>query len=505
MTGDPNDSAGSAWFTEDAPAASEDREAYLAALVRLAAVDGAVDAEERVIAEVAAGLGLEPSSVRAARRRAADRAVDTAVLVGGVRDNGLRVCLLRDAYRVAAADGHVSAAELEELGRLAGVLGVPAGVADRPPAAPSCGAPHAVLRHARDGHTEIDASEFADRIAAAPDVDELASRARDVRELGRDLVDAGVAAPKVTRAVSSLADAVARRALRLVLDGEDVAGLDFCWLSFGSEGRLEQTLCSDQDNGIVFATPPGAKVEDARARLAAIGAKVNDALAACGFSRCRGGVMAGNPRWCLTVDEWRERFRDWIERPTPESLLHATIFFDFRPLSGNGALADAMREEMVRLAPRHREFLSGMARNALFRRPPLGLFRDFAVEAGGEHAGTLDLKTGAAALFVDAARVYALAAGVGAPSTEDRMRLAAGAAGLDHHEADALVEAFHFVQVLRLRSQLDLGRAGEVPHNRIDPYALNPLERRFFRESLRLAAAIQRRMERDFAGEAPRI
>jgi CBS domain-containing protein len=158
----------------------------------------------------------------------------------------------------------------------------------------------------------------------------------------------------------------------------------------------------------------------------------------------------------------------------------------------------------VRLAPRHREFLSGMARHALFRRPPPGLFRDFAVEAGGEHAGTLDLKTGAAALFVDAARVYALAAGVGSPSTEDRLRLAAGAAGLDHREAEALVEAFHFVQVLRLRSQLDLGRAGEAPHNRIDPYALNPLERRFFRESLRLAAAIQRRMERDFAGEAPR-
>ena len=503
MTLDPDDMTKAAWFADLGPASSLDREAYLAALVRLAAADGLVDAEERVISEVALGLGLGPAAQGAARRRAGDRAVDTAVLVGGVRDNGHRVCLLRDAYRVAAADGHVSPAELEELSRLAAVLGVPPVIASGDPR--SAGAPHAVLRHEGNGHSRLDASEFAEGIAAAVDVPTLALRAREIGALGRDLVDAGISASHVTRTVSALADAVSERAIRLVLDGEDLAGLDFCWLAFGSEGRREQTLCTDQDNGLVFDPGPGGDVDALRARLVAISRKVNDALAACGFTYCKGGIMAGNPHWCLSVDEWRERFRSWTDEPTPEALLHASIFFDFRPLFGNESLADAMREQMARSARGNRRFLALLVRNALARRPPLGFFRDFAVEADGAHAGTVDLKCGAAALFVDAARIYALAAGEGAPGTEERMRVAAAAAGVDRREVEGWLEAFHFVQVLRLRHQLEQGRNGEEPHNRIDPYALNPLERRFFRESLRLAVSIQRRMERDFGTERPRI
>ena len=488
-------------FTEARGAGTLDREMYLAAVMRLAAVDGLVDSEERVISEVAIGLGLGPVTASSARRRSRDRAVDTAVLVGGVRDEDLRVGLLFDAYRVAAADGHVSRAELEELGRIAAILGVHP-VGELPVPAANAHVPHAFLRHDDDGHSRLDSSEFAGEIAAAADVPALAARARDIGALGRDLVDAGISASQVTRTVSALADAVSERAIRLVLEGEDLAGLDFCWLAFGSEGRREQTLCTDQDNGLVFDPGEGSDVEAMRAHLVEIARKVNDALAACGFPHCKGGVMAGNPSWCLTVDEWRERFRGWIETPTPEALLNASIFFDFRPIFGNEALAAPMRAQLALSAPGNRRFLSQMVQNALARRPPLGFFHNFAVAAGGEHAGTVDLKCGAAALFVDAARIYALAAGEGAPGTEDRMRCAAAAAGVDRREVEGWVEAFHFVQVLRLQHQLEQGRGGEAPHNRIDPYALNPLEQKFFRETLRLAASIQKRMEREFCGAA---
>ena len=492
-------------FTGERSSGALDREMYLATVVRLAAANGLADAEERVISEVASDLGLGPAAEVSARRRALDRAVGTEVLVGGVRDDDLRVGLLFDAYRVAAADGHVSPAELEELGRVAAILGVhPVGASSvRPPA--HAHGPHAFLRHDGDGHSRLDSSEFAAEIAAAADVPALAARARDIGALGRDLVDAGVAASQVTRTVSALADAVSERAICLVLEGEDLAGLDLCWLAFGSEGRREQTLCTDQDNGLVFAPREGAAVEPVRARLVAIARKVNDALAACGFPLCKGGVMAGNPAWCLTVDEWLEQFRSWIDAPTPQALLNASIFFDFRPIFGNEALADTMRGQLARSVPGNHRFLSLLVQNALARRPPLGFFHDFAVEARGPHAGTVDLKCGAAALFVDAARVYALAAGEGAPGTEERMRGAAAAAGVDRREVEGWVDAFHFIQVLRLRTQLEHDRSGLAPSNRLDPYALNPLERRFFRESLRQAVVVQKRMEAAFGSEAPRI
>jgi len=487
--------AGEGYWYEDAGSVSLlDREAYLAALVRLAAADGMVDEEERVIRSAAAGLGLDLHAEIAARRRAQDRCVDTSVLVGGVRDNGLRACLLRDAYRVASADGHVSPSELEELGRLAWVLGVPAPAPEGRPT-PAHG-PIAVGRDG-DGTPFLAASRLTRAIRSAPDVSALADRARGIAALGRDLVGAGVAAGPLTRTVSVLADAVAGRALRLVEDGEDLRGLDFCWLAFGSEGRGEQTLRTDQDNGIAFRVPPGGAPEEVRARLVAFARKVNDALAACGFERCRGGIMAGNPEWCVSVEEWQERLTSWIEDPTPQAIQDAAIVFDFRPLHGNEALAEPLREVLARLAPRNPRFLARLAATAIGRRPPLGLFRDFAVD-GGEHGGTIDLKCGAAAIFVDAARVYALAFGTCAPGTAERMRRAAAAAGVDPREVESWVEAFHFVQVLRLRHQLEAERTGVGSGNRVDPYALNPLERRFFREALRLAASIQRRMEKDF-------
>ena len=40
----------------------------------------------------------------------------------------------------------------------------------------------------------------------------------------------------------------------------------WCWMVFGSEGRLEQTLSTDQDNGLVFS----AESPEAAASLRAI-------------------------------------------------------------------------------------------------------------------------------------------------------------------------------------------------------------------------------------------
>jgi hypothetical protein len=484
-----------------------DREDYLAALVRLSAVDGVAEPEELVIAEAAAGLGLDREAVEAARRRAADRTVQTESLVAGVRDPGLRVCLLRDAYRLAAADGQVTLAEMGELARLASVLGVaPVEVARGPHAEPPPPAP--AFREASssgDGLLHFGAEQISAAIVLAADVEALSAQARQVTELGREMVGAGVSAAQVTRTISALDDVLARRVIRIVLDDEDLDGIDFCWLAFGSEGRREQTLCTDQDNGVVFEPGPAGNREEIRARLLSMARRVNQALATCGFALCKGGIMAGNPAWCLSLDEWRGRFSSWIDEPTPEALLHATIFFDFRPLHGNESLAAALQAQLRGQAPTNRRFLALMARNAMGRRPPLGLFRDFAVESHGEHAGTLDLKCGAAAVFVDAARIYALASGEGRPATDERLRRGATAAGVDRREVEGWVDAFHFIQVLRLRTQLEHDRSGQAPSNRLDPYALNPLERRFFRESLRQAVVVQKRMEAAFGSEAPRI
>ena len=177
----------------------------------------------------------------------------------------------------------------------------------------------------------------------------------------------------------------------------------------GSAGRSEQTLATDQDNAIVFAD--GSEPEAQRRALLPLAERVNRALDQSGYPLCRGEVMAGNPRWCLSRSEWRERFAAWIDRPEPEALLNAAIFFDFRAVHGERSLVVGLREWLAGYAQDRGRFLFLMVRNALGNQPPLGLVRDFVLARGGEHPGTLDLKVNGVQLFVESARIYGLADG----------------------------------------------------------------------------------------------
>jgi CBS domain-containing protein len=323
----------------------------------------------------------------------------------------------------------------------------------------------------------------AKAIRHAADVPQLTVAAREVRELAGQLLAQGVDAPHLTAIVSSLNDSLVQAALRLAVAATALPGR-YCWLAFGSEGRSEQTLASDQDNGLILEDGV-----DARPFLG-LAAHVNQTLAACGFPLCKGGVMASNPRWCLQLGRWRATFSDWIRNPVPHALLDASIFFDLRPLAGEAQFAGVLREEILTLAVRHPAFLRAMTENSLQARPALGLL--------GGLGTTIDLKAAGSRIFVDAARVWALARGVPQTSTHERLLGAARAGALPEDEALAASQSFHVIQALRLRHQL-LQSPAPGAENRVDAGAFGAVDRRVLKEALRHAARLQRRLRLDFA------
>ncbi|NJD89757.1 MAG: CBS domain-containing protein [Betaproteobacteria bacterium] len=332
-------------------------------------------------------------------------------------------------------------------------------------------------------------------IGRAESVDALAFAAREVRELGTAMLAQGVAAEQLTQFVSALNDAVTERAIELAMRDHDVAATGFCWMGLGSEGRGEQTLATDQDNAIIFPDREGEDREALRQRLLAFADQVNRSLDACGFPLCKGNIMARNPDWCLSLQEWHARFDDWIRNSDPEALLNASIFFDFRTLHGDAGLVEQLREFLLANVKDRPVFLRQMASNAAQTRPPLGLFGDIV---GGE-GGTIDLKKQAARVFVDCARILSLSAGVGAVSTVERLRLTGPRIRMSDDDVAAAIDAFHFVQMLRLRAQDSLDRgAGASEPNRIDPDTLNSLDRRILKESLRQARKLQNRVGLDY-------
>jgi len=331
-------------------------------------------------------------------------------------------------------------------------------------------------------------------IEAATGLPALVQAAADVRALAGNLLVQGLGAGQLTQLVTSLNDKLASRIIALEAARHDLAGITWCWISLGSEGRQEQTLCTDQDNALIFSGDLSPQA--IRERLLPFAGAVNTMLDACGFPLCKGGIMAGNPKWCMSAEEWQERFANWLRDPLPEALLNAAIFFDFRALYGDLQLAHALRSWLTGTVKGDERLLRAMARNALESRPPLGLIADFQTGGAGV-AGMLDLKSQGTRIFVDAARVLALASGIAHTGTAERLRACADQQRIPRVEAEAMIEAFQFILLARFRLS-PAGTNVEERHNRIDPATLNELDRRILKETFRQARKLQTRLALDY-------
>lgn len=341
--------------------------------------------------------------------------------------------------------------------------------------------------------------EISNLIRNAQNAATLKGAAEDIRQLAHNMLAQGVAAEQLTQIISTLNDLLTSRIIELERAANPaIEGIEFCWLALGSEGRLEQTLNTDQDNGILFTLPEGEDAEAIRQRLLPFALRVNETLAECGFPLCHGEIMASNPKWCLSLGEWEDTFSDWIHRGDAQVLLHSTIFFDFRPLYGREELVHKLRAWLNHRIGDNRQFLKLMVINALGRRPPLGIVRDFVVDSDGEHPNTLDLKLNGITPFVDAARIIGLAAGVSENGTVPRLRAAAAVWRLDPAEVNGWVDSFLFIQLLRLRLHHEQLAEGRPLTNRLNPDSLSNLDRRILKEVFRQARKLQSTLESYF-------
>lgn len=342
-------------------------------------------------------------------------------------------------------------------------------------------------------------------ILAATDEASLQQAARTISALVQRLVEQVPAAEPLTLMIATLNDALTRRVIDVAsaasVDGE-LDQVRWCWISLGSEGRQEQTLASDQDNGIIFTCTGTGTADDARALLLPLARRINDMLDACGFPLCQGQIMASNPQWCLSLAEWRDRFSLWIMEGDPQALLNASIFFDLRPLYGAHELAHELVDWLALEAAQNSRFLFQMAANGLRRQPPLGMLRRFTLEKTGPFAGTVDLKINGATLFVDAARIYGLACGARASNTADRLRLAAASHQLNPGDVEQWLAAFYFIQMLRLKFQHRNFTGATQMHNHVDPNQLDAADRLALQGALGQARRLQNRLALDYPGSS---
>ncbi len=337
----------------------------------------------------------------------------------------------------------------------------------------------------------VDLVHLAQAISHADSVETLVIIRSRILQLVDNMLAHGASSTQITHIITLLNDHSVCRVIELAIAELGDPGIAFTWLCFGSEGRREQTLHTDQDNGILFEAADAAEAAHIRGRLLPLADRINRDLDRCGFTLCKGNIMAGNPELCLSRQEWQRRFSSFVRESTPENLLSSTIFFDLRTIWGPSEGCEQLRRRLLDEIGENRLFQRMMAENALRHRPPVGRFRDFVVARKGDGKATLDLKVQGLTPFVDGARLLALSHGIAACNTLDRLRQLVERKVIDSKDGAAYEEAYHFIQQTRMQQHQQQAREGRPYSNRLDPDSLNHLDRRILRESFRQAQRLQ--------------
>lgn len=318
----------------------------------------------------------------------------------------------------------------------------------------------------------------------------LAKLAPDVRAAFVRMVEEGASSLMVGSALSTIGRSFTRRLLELAEQELGPPPVPYCFMANGSMARNEQSIVTDQDNALVLSDDFDPERHDAY--FLALAQRVSDGLHACGYTYCKGEVMATNAKWRQPLSVWRNYFRDWIDDPTPERLLHSSIFFDLDSVYGEEDYVEQLQDLVAGKAAKSPLFLAAMARNALNRTPPLGFFRTFVMEKDGKHNNSINLKRRGTAPLIDLIRVHALACGSRAQNSFDRLDDIANTQLLAPGVGDKLRYALELIAMSRIRHQVIDIQQNREPDNNIEPENVADTERHNLKDAFQVLSNAQK-------------
>ncbi|EFM12667.1 protein of unknown function DUF294 nucleotidyltransferase putative [Paenibacillus curdlanolyticus YK9] len=251
-------------------------------------------------------------------------------------------------------------------------------------------------------------------------------------------------------------DAIIKRAIslaeaHLARMGMGSPPVPYAYLLFGSGGRQEQTLSSDQDSGLVYADIESLEQAEAGRRyFTELSKQIVIQLELLGFPRCEGNVLSDNPSWGMPLSQWREQINGWFEEPAWEAVRYLLIVADGRCVYGEYALSEQLKDIFFNDVRNHPIITTRMLENTMRHKVLLGVFGQLLKEQYGEDAGSLDLKYGAYIPMVNAVRLMAILQGVRETKTIGRIQALLAAGVISSEEAESITNAFRLFLRLRL-------------------------------------------------------
>ena len=254
--------------------------------------------------------------------------------------------------------------------------------------------------------------------------------------------------------LNQLHDAFIRRSIvisenLLSAQGLGSPPISYAFILFGSGGRAEQTLWSDQDNGLIYDEPDKAHAEIVHTYFKLLSNQIVDGLIQLGYPPCEGKVLCSNPVWRKTLTAWRLTVQEWLMDPNWENIRNLLILADFRCLYGSDQLVFELRNEFLDFIKAHPPILESILRNTLHRKSSLGAFGRLVTERYGEDAGGIDIKYGSYIPMVNGIRLLAIQAGLHETSTLERILALVKQQLISAQNGEEWTKAFHLNLYMR--------------------------------------------------------
>ncbi len=322
------------------------------------------------------------------------------------------------------------------------------------------------------------------RIDRACTLLELAAAAKQIAEQVRPLRRQGVKFEVVAEIISDLNRRLFAKLYELLCPAE-LRGKS-CLIVMGSEGRGEQTIRTDQDNGLILSEAVD------KAALQRLRDEFSGALADFGFPPCPGHVMVSNPFWSRTLDEFVADFHVWTSAPNEQSAMNVAIFFDAVAVAGDASLLARAKKALLEKIASERVFLARFALAIEAFEPPIGLFNNLKLAEGDGDA--LDVKKGGIFPIVHGVRSLAIEHGLEETNTFARLDRLAERDVLKPPFARELSRALDYLMTLRLDAQLEAAASGSL----LRPGALTSMDRDLLRDSFHVVKQLRDLLRRHF-------
>jgi CBS domain-containing protein len=314
-------------------------------------------------------------------------------------------------------------------------------------------------------------------IEEAKDLAGLSQAAARITRMITLLFRSGSRVNLIAKLVQQLNARLFERAWQLIAPADLVA--NSCLFVMGSEGRGEQLLKTDQDNGLIwrdgFVPPPN---------LAEICQKFSSALASFGYPACPGNIMVSNPQWCQPAREFGQMARQWLIMPGADSLMNMAIFMDAHTVCGDARLLEAVQAGLMKIATDNDAMLSRFACAIDAFNSSFGWWNRLL--GLGEADQNLNLKKEGIFPLVHGVRSLALAHRITDVSTAERIAALVRDGALDAGMGTDLTDSLHFFMGLKLKAGLHELDTGNTVTGAVSVTRLSSLDRDLLKDTLQV-------------------